>query len=492
VQFNPEQQTLFNLVTSLDFSKLLLTGEAGTGKTAVLCKAVSELVRKGQNGLILCAPTHLARLNLISKLDQDVAHMVETSTVASLLLKFGIDSDDGTVQFTSGKLDRINKYSIVALDECSMLSEQDYELLMSSRAKIIFLGDYAQLPPVMAKSAERKMNNHADTGNLRVVRLVEQMRQPGVIHIAAEKNRTRAWFPEESEKGDRGESITVHTDEEELIKIMIKELINDKRGYAGTYHHRYIAYRNNNIREVGKRVRDKVLLHYFGFDPNTVPFIQGEYVMMRENKTSIGFNGELVEIVRVAKDRKFKSLNPYLWDSYELTVKGSLGTGLIRTIPPCSQKVMDDYIEKLQSKLKKFQIDKDLDSASDTLVKIKKIRSYWTITQYPYAVTTHKSQGMTIENVYLNTTSFVSAPNKRALLYVGISRASVNLHTVRVTGDAALDSAYVNGRYKQAKLAYTCLTGKPFRNVLGFSTRTLTGKDLVTGYIESVVEDLKQ
>jgi ATP-dependent exoDNAse (exonuclease V) alpha subunit len=277
-----------------------------------------------------------------------------------------------------------------------------------------------------------------------------------------------------------------------MVERMVDELKADRRGYGGTYHHRYIAYKNVNVREVGKQIRDKVLEHYFGFNFGSVPFIQGELIMMRENKGSIGFNGELVEVVKVSKDRRFQSLNPYLWDSYDLTVKGSLGTGLIRTIPPCSQKIMDGHIEKLQGKLRKYQIENDIVSAKEILNKIKQIRSYWTTTQYPYAVTTHKSQGMTIENVYLNTTSFVSAPNKRALLYVGISRAAMNLHTVKVSPEATLDRAEVNSRYREAKESYKAAVGKPFRNLLGFSTRTLVGKDLMTGYIEAVVADLAQ
>lgn len=492
MQLNTEQSHLYDKVTSLQFNKLLLLGEAGSGKSFCLCKAVSELIRNGQPGLVLCAPTHIARLNLLDKLDKDVAHLAEATTVASLLLKYGVDTDEGTVQFTSGKLDRINKYKIVALDECSMLSEQDYELLMVSKAKVIFLGDYAQLPPVMAKSAEGKMASHAGTGNLEVVRLVQQMRQPGIIHLAAEKNRTKAWFPDQSVKGERGETITVHENEQNMVNRMVSELISDRRGYGGTHHHRYIAYKNVIVRRVGKQIRDKVLEHYFKFNTESVPFIQDEIVMMRENKSSIGFNGELVKVVKVARDRKFQSLNPYLWDSYELTVQGSLGTGLIRTIPPCSQEIMDRYVEGLQSKLRQYQISKEEDMARDILSKIKKIRSYWTITQYPYAVTTHKSQGMTIENVYLNTSSFVSAPNKRALLYVGISRAAANLHTVKVPPEAALDRAEVNSRYRSAKADYRAVVGKPFKNVLGFSTRTLVGKDLMTGYIEAVIADLNQ
>lgn len=489
---NSEQQPLFEKIVGLQFNKLLLLGNAGCGKTYVLCKALSELVRRGNLSLVLCAPTHLARLNILGKLDPDVQHLAETCTVASLLSKFGVDSNDGTVRFTAGNTNRVEDYKLIAIDECSMISEQDYILLMTAKAKIIFTGDFKQLPPVMAKSAEERIDRHMGTGNLEVIRLTQQMRQHGVIHAAAERNRSKAWFPERTEVGDNGESITVHGTVSGLINAMTNNLLSDPRGYDATHHHRYIAYKNNTVRGVGKAVRDKVLGNYFGFDTKTVPFICSEIIMMRENKSGIGYNGELVEIVRAKRD---PDAQKFSWDSYELMVKGSMGTGLIRTIPPCQQPLLEDFIDTLQSKLRRHQIEGDKESAERTLKAIKRTRAHWIKTQYPYAVTTHKSQGSTIENVYLDTLSFVKAPNKRALLYVGISRASKSLHTIRVPEDKKQTVSEVNSDYREARLTYQLLTGKSYGSVLrrmGFCTRTAEGKAIAAGYLWAMIDDIKQ
>lgn len=492
MELNTQQQIFYDKVVSLDFSKILLLGEGGTGKTASMSKAVSELVRQGVSGISVCAPTHLARLNLINKMDADVRHLVETMTVASLLLKFGIDKEDGTTQFTAGKIDRVDKYKLIVLDECSMISEQDYELLMQSKAKIIFMGDYKQLPPVMAKSAEGKMNTHIGTGNLEVFELTEQMRQQGVIHQAAQRNREKPWFPQESETGVGGERIVVHKTRQDLISHMISEILSDARGYDATRHYRYITYKNADVRDIGKRIRDKVLEHHFGFDASSIPFIFKEYIMMRENKGSIGYNGELVEIQSIKKDTRHTH---YPWDSYELVVKGSLGTGMIRTLPPCQVPRMLEHVDKLQGRLRGEQIRNEHDNASKTLSEIKRIKSYWTLVQTPFSITAHKSQGSTIENVYLDTLSFARAPNRRALLYVGISRASHELHTIFVPETQQLSSKEANARYRAARASYEEATGNSYLNVLRYlkvSTRTPQGKDIVAGYLESLVEDLKQ
>jgi hypothetical protein len=489
---NPGQQALYDKVVSMDFSKMLLLGEPGSGKTFCLCSALSELVRRGTTNVVLSAPTHLARLNILEKLDPDVRHLVETATVASLLSKFGILKDDGTTQFTAGSADRLDRYSLIALDEASMISESDYLLFMTSKAKVVFTGDHKQLPPVMAKSAEGKMNTHSKTGNLEVFTLTQQMRQQGVIHRAAERNRNSVWFPEESETGSGGESITVHESDTEMIKTMIDAINSDSRGYEAVRFYRYIAYKNHKVREVGKRIRDEVIARYFGFNPVNMPFIRDELLMMRENKKNIGYNGELVKVKSVKRDSRG---HKYPWTSYEVVVSGSLGTGSVRTIPPCDYKILDDYIDSLQSRLRRHQIAGEHESARIVLKEIKRIRSHWTMTQYPLAVTTHKSQGSTIENVYLDTLSFARAPNRRALLYVGISRASQSLHAVRIPPALLLSRSEVNVAYRSARSAYEDVTGDSYKRVLrylGVSTRTLEGKQIVTGYLESLVEDLKQ
>jgi len=490
---NPGQQDLYDKIVDQHFSKLLVLGAGGVGKSATLCAAMSQLARNGLQNMVLCAPTHLARLNIHDKLDADVRHMVETVTVASLLLKFGIQREDGTVQFTAGKMDKIDKYSIIALDEASMISEEDYMLFMQSKAKVIFLGDFCQLPPVMAKSAEGKVKTHTGTKNLEVITLTQQMRQQGVIHAAAERNRTAVWFPEESEIGAGGESITVHDTDRKMVDVMVDRILNDPRGYDCVAHYRYIAYKNDQVRRVGKEIRDRVLDRYFGFDTRSIPFIYSEVLMLRENKKAIGYNGELVTVTNVKKDTgKYRQ---YPWDTYELVLKGSLGTGGIRTLPPCQYPQFEAYLNALQSKLRRHQIAGEAASASNTLAEIKRLRAQWTVVQFPYSCTVHKAQGSTIENVYLDTLSFSRAPNRRAMLYVGISRASKTLHTVRVPANQKLGRAEVNAAYRSARAVYEDVAGESYRNVLrylGAETGSVMGKHVATGYLLARVADLRQ
>jgi ATP-dependent exoDNAse (exonuclease V) alpha subunit len=277
-----------------------------------------------------------------------------------------------------------------------------------------------------------------------------------------------------------------------LVEEMINRILADSKGYMATHDHRYITYKNDQVRVRGKEIRDKVLENYFGFDASSIPFICGELIMMRENRGNIGFNGELVEITNVRKDTRSSG---YPWDSYELMVKGSLGTGMVRTVPPCQFPAMEMYVEKLQGKLRGYQIAKKFDDANIVLSEIKRIKKMWTRTQYPYAITTHKSQGSTIENVYLNTLSFVKSPNKRALLYVGISRAKTNLHVVKVPDSLKVNGSQVIKEYKQAKDEYYEVFNSNPSDViktLGVPANTLEGKQIVLGYLQALVADARQ
>ena len=69
---NDEQLEVYTKIVSCDFDKLLLMGEAGAGKTYVLTQALAQLHRM-EKRVLLCAPTHLARITLLNKMPEDAA-----------------------------------------------------------------------------------------------------------------------------------------------------------------------------------------------------------------------------------------------------------------------------------------------------------------------------------------------------------------------------------------------------------------------------------
>jgi len=135
--------------------EMYITGRAGTGKTTELHDVV-EYLRAADINYIVCAFTHKACGVLRSKLPQN-AHV---TTLDSFLKKRpGVNkkatkADHVDVRLKMGDSEA---YSVIIIDEYSMVGEKDYMDLIALQdnnddgtpsAKLIYVGDPYQLPPV--------------------------------------------------------------------------------------------------------------------------------------------------------------------------------------------------------------------------------------------------------------------------------------------------------------------------------------------------------
>lgn len=416
--FNAQQDRFFNTILTGNFQQILLTGEAGTGKTFVLTKVLSELHRQGVR-VLLCAPTHMARINLIEKLDEDVREFVQTKTVASLLKQFGFLNVYGETNFVAPEAqDFRDKWDVIAIDECSMLSEDAYQALKVCGSKVIYTGDFAQLPVVMSKKSSM-----LDDTDLVHVHLTEQMRQQGVVHKIAEQNREAIFIPTESAECDQTK-VLVHKSLQQLLANYVGNLMEDERGSDAPLHHRFITHRNATVEFVNNFVREQ-------FIDSTEPFVQGEKLLICYT-TPVAANGEVATVIDVSVEESLTQVYDHQWRSYNVAIKTKRGECYIRCIPPQDKELVENRLEALKETIKLAMATNNRDAYKEAFEEVKFIRNIWVPVNYPYAVTAHKSQGQTIENVYVNTLELSKAPHKRALTYVAFSRASKVLHTVKV------------------------------------------------------------
>lgn len=482
---NEGQLEFYTKVVQKDFDKLLLAAEAGAGKTYALTQALAQLHRDGAR-VLLCAPTHLARVNLLAKMPEDVRPYIETRTVASLLGRFGFNTGDGGVAFSKPKADRMGGYDVIAIDECSMIGLREYEVLMSAPARIIFTGDFKQLPAIMQKGSGMLADPRIQT-----MTLTEQMRAPGVIHELAELNREAVHFPTES-VSDANSEVVVHPTRHALISTMVANILADERGVDAAPHHRFITHRNSDVHEVGCFVRDMVTASQLGTGSAPDSLIPGDHLLIYETCPA-AYNGEVVKVDNVIPDPSASHGN--LWKSYKVEVQGSRGVCWINVIDPRSLAIADEYIEQRQELLKEANKRKAFDAAKSYFDEIQHLGNYYTRAFYTYSMTVHKSQGQTIEHTYVDTESFAKASNKRALLYVGLSRAAKSLHTVKVEAPQWKKVREVNERYKAAKARYEQLFGEPAHKVrtrTGLPARTSEQKLVLTEYMEALIADAEQ
>jgi hypothetical protein len=180
----------------IPFSKILINGSAGTGKTTILIASIImyvakqiidnyEVVKNAVNNnkledltcinhFIISAPTNKAKDVLISKyniylnnlcddihvnlyiLNEVVNKKIDFLTVSQVLSINRVINEMGEEEFTKGNEKKIaEKYNkslfdntIIIIDECSMLDTNTTKLLGIIRCPTIYIGDYCQLPPV--------------------------------------------------------------------------------------------------------------------------------------------------------------------------------------------------------------------------------------------------------------------------------------------------------------------------------------------------------
>ena len=178
------------------FSKILINGSAGTGKTTIIISTIVNIlisqilekineVRKLVNNnywdkldflpnFIIGAPTNKAKDVLINKYNsyidtlQDefiidklliikiLEHNIIFLTVSQILSINRVINELGEEEFTKGNDKKIlEKYkkpafekTTIIIDECSMIDTNTSRLLSLIICPIIYIGDYCQLPPV--------------------------------------------------------------------------------------------------------------------------------------------------------------------------------------------------------------------------------------------------------------------------------------------------------------------------------------------------------
>jgi hypothetical protein len=155
VEKNAREEKAATLKVLAEARLSVLIGGAGTGKTTVLeilCKEPE--IQNG--GILLLAPTGKARVRMSQGLRGKVEF--KAKTIAQFLLMSGrYDTDTGSYKIlTPAERHNVRSASVpktVIIDESSMLTEDMFGALLdavSDAERLIFVGDYNQLPPIGA------------------------------------------------------------------------------------------------------------------------------------------------------------------------------------------------------------------------------------------------------------------------------------------------------------------------------------------------------
>jgi exodeoxyribonuclease-5 len=440
----------------------VLKGYAGTGKTYLISRFVDYITKAYPNrNIAVTAPTNkavkvLCQGNTFSETNiiktKHGGNAVRYGTIHSLLgLKQKIGAD-GTISFVRDKTKsdlRGIKYIIV--DEASMLSNELYSLINQYKGNIdvIYMGDPAQIPPINEEYSKPFDVNNPD--KLFKLELTEIMRQKGdnpiinrSMHLRDNLTIKDPLMNLGSVKTNDGRILVLDAKtEREHVRPLINKLYNSEQFQKNQDYIKTIAYRNNSVKYLNKVIREEL----YGIEDSNERFVKNELIIA--NSPLLDAYGKIIantssEFRVIEFQDRIKTFNPQ-------QAKG----GLMGKLQKISLNGISIKVKKLDTNSDDDEsvlwvvAEEEMERYQSYLNKLKSIAIRGTVKHwidyydacnlnhdidYAYAITAHKSQGSTYENV-LFIEEDLSINNKTVeknrITYTAYTRAKNSLYILK-------------------------------------------------------------
>jgi len=372
---------------------LFLTGGAGTGKTTLTRDVIEHFESEGKKVAKLAstgmAATLIGGQTLHSFLDLGIADSIEEL------------EQKGKLELKKKIKKLITSMDLIIIDEISMVSASLFEmirlrLLQSGfKGSLMVVGDFLQLPPVVRGYGEIFFAFES-----------ESWERFGFETITLEINH-RSDDRDFVKVLDKVRFGAVGDDEHFYLHHLIKPVGEDLSQYTYLYGKNLSASRHNEeqlgfieselfvyeaeLSKHNKQTTDKEVQRFLS-DARIEPLLRlkvGAPVLFTRNSWNF-FNGERGRVVRLKEDKVY--------------VEKSDGVVV---------KLERSSMSKMEWKERLIEGDKEM---------VEEAR--FSVTQFPlslaFAITIHKSQGMSIEDLIIDTTE-IFAPSQ---FYVALSRAT--------------------------------------------------------------------
>ena len=427
MQLNPLQlkavEALHTFLQSPDEHYFLLTGKAGTGKTTVIINFLKELSTYAQflkktgtkhklYNTYLTAPTNKATAvlaNMKNSVDLPNVHTNFMTIHSVLNLKLQNNYNTGKknlIQFAPSVVHSTE--AIIFVDEYSMVDDALLEYIERDlgKAKVVFLGDKKQLPPI-SKTTPNKVENLVSTACH--VHLVDVERQTEVICNTTNKVipnpiHTTALLFREAIKTKSFAGFKASPNYVEIVNgAQFKQLVADTFINAEeNLDNRILAWRNDTVEKYNDYISEE---KYKTKDPQLgQKYIvsQGGTLFTTEEAVTVTaeFNADSID---VEKGIALVSVNhTSAWFIYN------------RTRYTAYKKILAKDAKKNKTWPFFFEF-------TDNIIDIRK----------PYAQTVHKSQGSTYKTVFIDYNDILTCRDKDTvlrMLYVAVSRPTDKLY----------------------------------------------------------------
>lgn len=355
----------------------VIAGYAGTGKTTLVHFIIQELGLH-ENQVVFVAYTGKAALVLKQKGNKN-------AMTAHKLLYHSEELPDGTYRHTPRvKLEK--KYSLVVVDEASMLPQEMIDLLLSHHVHTIFLGDPMQLPPI---DSEQTILDHP---HVFLDEIVRQALENPIIKLSMDIRN--------------GKRLAYSTDDKRC-RIIHREKASDKLLLGAD---QILCGKNKTRHELNEYMRRLILGNNYGNEP-----VNGDKVICLKNhwNTVNSIGNELV--------------NGTIGELYNISIK---------EVPPYGQVIYANFISDDGGIYRNLMIDYNLIVNGQPTINSENWKKF---SGYPkpfefafsYVVTVHKSQGSEFNRVVVFEEWLGDYESHKRWLYTAATRASEQLVIVR-------------------------------------------------------------
>lgn len=478
-----QQQAIdsFKSFLTSDSQVFMLKGAAGTGKTTLVTEFI-KILETEQRNFGLLAPTGRAAYIISSKTGK-VASTIHRGIYCLSDLKSieqdNDDNDDDNIHLRFDlKSNDDSHHTVYFVDESSMISDSFSEneafsfgsgclltdlFAYASGRKIVFIGDYAQLPPVGMNFSPALDSEYIESKfGCKAVEIIlrEVMRQSDESVMIQNATRIRDCIEKKTFiEFKLNNGTDTDAEDTDLLRPYF-QLSSDKPSVKSAI----ITYSNRQALDYNLAVRR----HYYGDDTSRLK--AGELLIVCRNNYSYNqelFNGNIVQVeacqsddelihrqvrVKVRKNHieqvdlnfrkatirffangKAVSLNVTILDNFLDTPTGIVN-GLL------AQALIVDFNKRLPMQLKSRigeirrllrtnkKITEDQRHLRDEYVKLLQTDPFYNavICKYGYAMTCHKAQGGEWENVFVDMCRFGGTANEDYFrwAYTALTRAS--------------------------------------------------------------------
>lgn len=449
-QLSPDQRKglaeMLTFMRDASQREMVLTGAAGTGKTSLLHVFLKELSKEFKKIKVYCTAYTNEAVRVLSQR----SGKNYDKTISGLLgLKLEQNEDKGKILVRDGVC-HARKYRLIVIDEASMINDDCYAMIQSvlrdfPQMKILYVGDEAQLPPVNFASS---VVFSCVPNIFRLTKVMRVSEDNPIIDLVTPIRDPRNMFrPEDcfehvDRVNERGEGVRFYTAKkpffENLFADFMSEEYKDNKNFC-----RLLAYTNNAVDKSNCFIRR----HIFGneveeYTPGDDLIVtEGYSIPLAGDKTlQVYANGERLEVIEAEKYTE-QETNIVCWSLLVDNYLAPSNKRELRHIKVVSAEGLPTYIalkRQLIGKAKTLCAEIDPITGRPVHNRHEVWQEYYDFinsfcyVNYSYAMTIHKAQGSTIDNVYVVEKDINICDwdmlQRNKLKYTAFTRAAKNLH----------------------------------------------------------------